>query len=427
MSNKIEDILNLAKSTLQTEQTPLEIIDLGNGYLLVHTHSQAPDVSDRAQSMGAVDYYEVKHSASEHVLAALTGMGAGEGQPAIIKVGVILPDHKAPGMAKNVFEALTKKYGKCSEDALSFLKTSWGDSEEAPSIEPSDKVGAWKKIHEVLDIFGSLKKSEDDKTQMVKINGMTGWHQLVDIKDSGKPAHEGGGNHYTFIHNKTNEPTTVHQDSVLDLAFAHELKKISYHRRPFVKKAVKNPDHTRVLGVLKSLKKSAAGFPGLQNAGLVGTAAISKDSLSEDMIDGSMLNKTNEDREAKLASLGSETQIGIDPDSGKKAFLLFRGMEKDEYESTVEPNVRVSAEHQATWTPYPDIAMKFSPTGYLVGAWIAEDHLIMQATPPGKQLDPETNRISLYKVIVKPHASQVLNTDQTKMIIKQMQKGSSNA
>lgn len=428
MSRKIKDIISLAKSTLPKEQTPLEIIELGNGYLLVHTHSQAPGVSDRAQSMGAVDYYEVKHSASEHVLASLTGMAAGEEQPAVIKIGVILPDHKAPGMAKNVFEAMNKKYGNCPEDALSFLKTSWGDSEEAPSISKEDKVGSWSKVHDVLNMFGSLKKS-----MMVKVRGHKGWHELKDIVDSKIPTHQpGGGNHYTFIHNKTQEPVTVHQGEVEDAAHDSDLTNISYKRkfkktvskgsvtaqRPVPLEAVEKNIHS----VLNSLKKSAAGFPGLQGAGATGVAAISKTPVSTKMIDSTLLAKDAEsERESKLALLGSQTQIGTDGMTGKRAFLVFRGMEKDEYLSTVEPEMSVESQTQSTWTPYPDVAMKFSPSGFLVGAWVSEENIILQATPPGEQIDPETHQVSLFKVVVRPHTSQVLSTDQTKMIIKQME------
>jgi hypothetical protein len=404
MTNKIKDILNFRKSIPQSDGEPIETIELGNGYVLVHTHIEVPDVSERALGYTGVDFYEVRHPSYDHIIAGLTGMSGKDIEP-VIKVGVIQDEHKALGMSKNVFDALTQKYGTLPKEAGSFLRTAWGDPEESPSISASDKIGSWEKISEIIDTFKALRKSDqDDKTQMVKVNGHTGWHKLLDIKDSGTPSEKGGGNHYTFLHNKTQEAVAVHQNEVTDMAFAHELKKVSYHRRPGA----------------KSLQKFAAGAPGLINAGATGTAAISKIPVDKKVVDGSMLNKASDEKESKLMSLSGQTQVGVDPYSGKRAFLLFRGMKKDEFASTVQQDSHVDAKNQAVWSPYPDIAMDFSPDGYLVGAWVSEDNLILQALSPDKQFDPEHQHMSLYKVMVKPHVSQVLSSEQTKIIIKQI-------
>lgn len=624
MSNKIHDILKLTKSTLpEASQSPIDIIELGNGYVLVHTHTQAPNVTERAEGHSGIDYFEVRHPASEQVLASLTGMAGGK-EP-VVKVGIILPDYKAPGMSKNIHEAMVKKYGSCSEDLLSFLKTSWGDNEESPSISASDKTGSWTKVHEVLDSLSSLKKS-----MMVKINGHRGWHKVNDVQDTKLPAdHPHGGNIYHVIHSKTNENIAVHQTDLADLAHESELKEVSYKRKtkksiehkpepiqsgslvkavdwflsskklekgvnrrlfPFNPRAesqesravtenwvsgpggtesrdavpqmsgnAKNralhnlhgkttsrknesgeveylmhrglsptefvahhrgdhhetraktswtpdistassfaetygegekPGHlvsawipaSQIHNIPKQLigeafgeeeaivapgkyrypsdqetvsnihstsgysdnsvgikqrkankqlrdnsaeyfqgqmhkniplKKFAAGAPGLSNAGLTGIAAVSKTQPVE-------LMKASDERTQRLMAIGSETQIGIDALTGKKAYLLYRGMEQDEYKQTVEPDNRVSANKQSTWTPYPDVAMEFNPGGFLVGAWIAEENLVLQSVAPNEQLDPETNKISLYKVIVKPHESIVLSSAQTKMILEQL-------
>ena len=161
----ISDILNhhttlLEKSIPDAPGLPLESIDLGNGYLLIHTHSEVPDVTFRGLGYGSVDYFELKHPVSEMILAALTGM-SGTDKPAVIKVGIIQQEHKAPGMAKNISEAMIQRYGTIEDNVLSFLETVWGDNEAAPSISPDDKVGSWAKIGSVLDSVKLLKKSED--------------------------------------------------------------------------------------------------------------------------------------------------------------------------------------------------------------------------------------------------------------------------
>jgi len=393
MSDKINDILTLMKSIPpEAAETPMDIIEIGNGYVLVHTHTNAASVSERSEGYTGIDFFEVRHPASEQVLASLTGMSGGE--DVIIKVGLILPDFKAPGMSKNIHEAMVKRYGKCSDDLLSFLQTSWGDAVETPSVSPSDKTGDWTRIHELLNSFASLKKS-----MMVKVNGHRGWHKVNDIQDTKLPAdHKHGGNVYHITHSKTNENMAVHQSDLADLAHESELKDVSYKKRS------------------KTLEKFAAGAPGLTNAGATGMGAISKTPVKS-VID---LSKTTDERDQKLMGLGSETQIGSDAFTGKRAFLLYRGMEKDEYKQTVEPDNRVMANQQSTWTPYPDVAMEFSPTGFLVGAWISEENLILQDLAPSEQLDLETNKMSLYKVIVRPHQSTVLSSAQTKMIIEQM-------
>lgn len=328
------------------------------------------------------------------------------------------------------------------------------------------RVNEKQSLNALMNLFGSRHQKSEGlaKSTMIKLAGKPGWHELTDIKDSGIPAHEpGGGNHYTFTHGKTGETHTVHQSEVEDMAESEDLTKIQYYRKypskNFLKKDKipggladkKDPkdfdsreldqgkevesEHTsepeiaeeiamdhlsedpkyydkleimesdkfdQVLSSLPKMKKFAAGFGGMGSAGATGTRALIKSS---------------KERESKLLTLAGETRVGVDGATGARSFLLFRGMREDEFKASVEPDVRVRSEGHATWSPYPDIAMKFSPTGYLVGAWISEKNLIMQTMPADKQMDEDTGHLSLYRVLVKPHESRILNSDQTQSII----------
>jgi hypothetical protein len=77
-----------------------------------------------------------------------------------------------------------------------------------------------------------VKKTEvKPNSQYVKVRGSDDWHEVKDIKDSGKPAHLGGGNNYHLI-TPSGKEKIVHQDHIADHAYGSEID-LSKSEKPF--------------------------------------------------------------------------------------------------------------------------------------------------------------------------------------------------
>jgi hypothetical protein len=87
----------------------------------------------------------------------------------------------------------------------------WKGYKPAPGKKPYEKGSC-------------IEKSDiDPNSQYVKINGKHGWHKIVDIKDTGIPAHKpGGGNIYT-VESHAGQTHDVHQSKVTSHAFGSDI------------------------------------------------------------------------------------------------------------------------------------------------------------------------------------------------------------
>jgi hypothetical protein len=78
------------------------------------------------------------------------------------------------------------------------------------------------------------KTDTDPDAQYVRAENHTGWHKIVDIKDTGVAAGSpGGGNEYTLEHPKTGKRVKVHQSKITSHAFGDEIEDL--HKSAVVK------------------------------------------------------------------------------------------------------------------------------------------------------------------------------------------------
>jgi hypothetical protein len=355
----INSLLNLFKSEAAQSQESLE---LGSGYSLILSGSMAASITDRAAGYSVKDLYEVRHAHQEGVVAGLDVTHGEEVSP-IVKVGVNLDAPGVGALVPEILKHLKAKYSTLPDTIEAYLKSAWGYEE--PQLAAS--INHTK----IMTVLNSLSKSEGSQ-MFVRVTGHKGWHKLKDIKDSGIPAHQGGGNHYTFEHGKTGEHHTVHQSEVEDLATEKELTQISYMRK-FKKN---NPQvvakSANLLAILDVAKSQAPGM--------------------------------------LLGSLNKSCQSGTCGFSGQPAMLMFRGMAPSEEEICVKEGF-VQAPFKAVWSPFPD-AMYTEQTK-LVGCWIATDKIESQKNPE--------------EFVVLPHKSSSLNEHEIQQIISHIEKGPQDA
>lgn len=224
----------LDKSIIQDSPAmPIDHIELGDGYILVRTHNQMPDVALISQGYGQKEYFEIRHPSATSLLAALEAIVDQDKKP-IIKIGYISPDHKDLNISKSIIDALMKKYGELPEDTIKYLNSVWGNSGEIKSTPNAE--GKWKSVSRVLsnmiktknvlnksfNLAKAIQGMKKSKYGFVQVDGHDGFHEVLNIIDNSNlpNAHElPKGNTYTFKHNQTGEPVSVHADKIIDMVF----------------------------------------------------------------------------------------------------------------------------------------------------------------------------------------------------------------
>jgi len=375
----------------KSENTPVtEQVEIGDEYILVHLHSNNAPPEMAAKGYSSIDTIELVHPHSLQVLAGASVTQGDDVEP-IVHIGFIQEQHRSPKLAQKAFDALKSKYDNVPESVLRFMETVWGAMEDGPTMASAPAQKDWQSFFGKLKINRELLKSviqfprrgnvpsqvrtpqeqapqspehKMNSTQYVKIAGHPAWHRVLDIKDTKiKAGQAGGGNVYTIHHTSHNKPVSIYQDRIEDLAFGDQIA--------------------------------------LGKSGELGTTALQKDI---EPLSGPM-----NERDYKLMALSGETQLGTDVMTGDKAYLLFRGMNDDEFNASVGNDGFIQSEHQTTWTPFIEVAAGFGESKRLVGAWVSEEFIKLAANPPDKQFDQEHKRMDMYHVMVtKGHRSKAL-------------------
>lgn len=119
-----------------------------------------------------------------------------------------------------------------------------------------------------------------------------------------------------------------------------------------------------------------------------------------------------------LNKLSAKTKVRKNPKTGKREFLLHRGMGQDEYRAS-RPNKKVISNPERTsWTPYPKEAKEFAGkySGPHVSAWIGEDNIFHIPSAYGTMdaENPDHNQyLGEFEVVVNPHESEITSFQET--------------